>query len=207
MLSSVKEAGLVTYFPKFTGERVYMQEFWAELRLPEPLRRWQSTVDQMLVGIETGRPMFLMIDQSIVEAGQAQRRPGIHVDGYWDKGVSMHNGNAPGHTPLPPAPSHSPQPGGSHTPRAMAWEDSLFVEPEAIILASNISASRGFVGEFDGPIHDGGDASEVDLSALSVIELESHRTYVGNVSFLHQSLPVPEACQRTLVRINAPGWA
>lgn len=207
MLSSVKEGNLVTHFPKFMYEQVYMFEFWKELHLPLELRRWQSTVDQMLMGVDTGRSMFLMVDQSVMIPGKPHRRAGVHVDGYWNKGLSMHNGNLPYHSPLPPPTRHSPQPGGGHTARSVAWEDSTFDAPEAIILATNIEGARGFVGEFDGPIRDGGDASEVSLSGLTEVPLEAHQTYIGNVSFLHESLPFPEACKRTLVRINAPGWA
>ena len=207
MLSSVEEGGLVTYFPGFTGEQVYMVPFWKELYLPRPLRRWQSTVDQMLEGVETNREMYLMIDQSVIEPGKPHRRPGVHLDGYWSPAVG-HNGGG-SHTPS----KHSPQPGGSHTPggthhaRRMRWEDADFEEPEGIILASNVMGCRGFLGQFDGPIHDGGDASDVDLSGLAEITLEANQTYIGNVSFLHESLPFPEACKRTLVRINAPGYA
>lgn len=205
MLSSVQEGAVVTHFPRFTHERVYMLEFWKELRLPLELRRWQSTVDQMLMGVDTGRPMYLMIDQSVVVEGQPQRRPGVHIDGYWNPSWTMH-APAGRHAPKP-EPRWQPSP-SRHTPSAnMGWEDSLFDEPEAIILASSVQGSRGFVGEFDGPIHDGGNASDVDLSGLTEVQLEAHQTYIGNVSFLHESLPFPEACKRTLVRINAPGWA
>lgn len=214
MLSSVKEGAVVTHFPLFTGERVYMREFWKELRLPIELRRWQSTVDQMLMGVDTGRPMYLMIDQSELKAGQVHRRPGVHLDGYWVAGHSPQPGGS--HTPrhAPVEPVHSPRPSHWATPDpkhpgkfVLSWEDASFEEPEAIILASNVEGCRGFVGEFDGPIRDGGDASEVDISGLAEVQLEAHQTYIGNVSFLHESLPFPEACKRTLVRINAPGWA
>jgi hypothetical protein len=208
MLSSVKEGNIVTHFPHFTHERVYMLEFWKELRLPIELRRWQSTVDQMLLGVDTGKRMYLMVDQSVVQAGQPQRRPGVHIDGYWSAGLSMHNGGGGRHTPrhIPVEPVHTPGRSPFHSAATERWEDATFEEPEAIILASNIQGCRGFVGEFNGPIHDGGDASEVDLSSLAEVQLEAHQTYIGNVSFLHESLPFPEACKRTLVRINAPGW-
>jgi hypothetical protein len=37
------------------------------------------------------------------------------------------------------------------------------------------------------------------------VVLESGLAYAGNVTMLHESRPLPVACQRTLVRLNVPG--
>jgi hypothetical protein len=192
MKSELIELGSVS-FPDNTGERVYMLPFFQREGLPANLSRWQPTVDAMLVGIHTEEPIYLMIDQGRVEAGKSQRRPGAHIDGYWNPEKNGHGGTGGG--------GH-----GSHRPgKSGAWNTATFAEPEAILLASDLCASRALVGDFDGPIGEGGDCSRLNLSALESVSLRPHRAYIGNVTMIHESLPVERDCQRTLVRLNLPG--
>uniref|UniRef100_A0AB39CDE9 Uncharacterized protein n=1 Tax=Pseudomonas phage HRDY3 TaxID=3236930 RepID=A0AB39CDE9_9VIRU len=242
MISIAREVGPVS-FPAFLGERVYMHEFRMEQGLPENLRRWQETVDQMLVGVDTDGPIYLMIDQKAVKANVTHRRPGLHVDGYWHPMIQAHGGGGHGAQPAPsrhdggshisksahgggqpsrpyhgpsnPAPRHASI-GGHQGHRSAylkgrwdtptpSWYFDINDVPESIILATDICASRGLIGEFDGPISIGGDVTHLDLSHMQEIIMQPHRVYQGNVSFIHESLPVAFDCQRTLVRLNVPG--
>lgn len=193
MNSKLLELGPVS-FPAFIGERVYMLPFFQAEGLPAHLVRWQATIDQMLAGIVHHGKIFLMIDQSAVAAGNSQRRPGAHIDGYWVEANGSHGGTG-GHSPRPPG----------HKPRAASWQSATFDSPEAILLASNVSASRALIGEFAGPIGDGGDCSHLDLSRLLSVPLAADRAYAGNVTMIHESLPSERNCQRSLVRLNIPG--
>lgn len=85
------------------------------------------------------------------------------------------------------------------------WDEVDFSEPEALILASNIEASRAFAGFYEGVIGEGGDCSQVDVSGLDVLNLLGNRVYQGNIAMLHESLPVITDSYRTLVRLNCPG--
>lgn len=222
--SVIKQCGRVT-FPEFTGERVYMREFRKSNGLPFDLARWQPTVDQMLDGVDTDGPIYLMVDQGYVSSGTTHRREGIHIDGYWNPGVHAHGS---GHTPIPAGhrsygghggissenlyrrhrglpPSYKRD--GKHSSGISSWSHATFEEPEGLILASDISACMGYVGQFDGPIGEGGDCSHVDLSTLDSFLMDSHSVYVGNVTCLHESIPVGIECHRTLVRLNVPGWS
>lgn len=195
MLSTVQRRGQVS-FPLFTGERVYMQPFTKKAGLPVNLARWQPTVDAMLDGVETDQQIYLMIDQKEVGAGHSQRRPGMHVDGYWIPAIHGHDGGGHGwHRHI----RHGSCPNN-------AWSHVDFNQPEAIILASDVSASRALVGEFDGVIGEGGDCSHLNLSHLPSVTLQSGHVWAGNVSMLHESLPVERTCRRTLVRLNVPNW-
>jgi hypothetical protein len=224
MLSFAQARSEVT-FPEFTGERIYMLEFTQADGLPDEAARWQTTVDQMLEGIVTDQPMFLMVDQSEVLAGNAQRRPGAHMDGYWHPGrdgygpthrftaSGAHGPTSPGHGPRPPAPgTHGGSPGfhsALPTP-AGSWGTAHLQEvwaPEAVILASDVSGCRALVGEWDGPIGDGGDCAGADLSRLEEFTMGAGRAYAGNVTMVHESLPVAADAFRTLVRLNTPGWS
>lgn len=238
--STVQQRGQVM-FPQWTGERVYMVPFFQKDGLPFDLVRWQPTVDAMMDGIKTDLPIYLMIDQGIVKAGNTHRRKGIHVDGYWNPGIEAHgSGGMPareGHRhKAPPSNGHQPyrshsydppksdypgnhggqrghMSGGSrngmhtgHMSGAGDWATALFEVPEGILLASTVTAARGLSGEFEGQIGEGGDCSHIDLSDLKPVIMEMGKVYAGNVTMLHESLPVGINCARTLVRLNVPGW-
>lgn len=195
MLNSiVQQRGAVT-FPAHTGERVYMREFRKASGLPADLSRWQRTVDAMLDGVDTDGPIYLMIDQGVVKSASSHRRPGLHIDGYWIPGMQAwgHGGWVTQMTG-----GHDT---GRHLTSSDAWPD------EAIILASDVSASRAMSGWFDGLPGEGGDCSHIDVSGLQDIRLAAGTCYAGNVTMLHESLPVAADCLRTLVRLNVPGWS
>jgi len=181
--SIVAERGSVS-FPAFTGEHVYMLPFLKKEGVPQELSRWQPTVDAMLDGIETDLPIYLMIDQKACVAGVPHRRPGKHIDGYWIPAIHSHGG---GH--------------GTHVTDAKQWP------VEAILLASDVQSSRAWLGSYEGVIGVGGDCSHIDTSHLVETRLQESTCYAGNVSMLHESLPVAADCLRTLVRLNVPGWS
>lgn len=186
MISSVQQRGQVP-FPAFTGERVYMREFTKAAGLPPDLRRWQDTVDAMLDGVDASGPIFLMVDQAPVKVATTQRRPGLHVDGYWHPALQAHGGHkvsAAGHVHI-------------HAGSA----------DEALILASNVLGCAAYVGRFDGQPGDGGDCAHIDASGLLRVDMEPGRAWAGHtLHMLHEALPVRQDCLRTVVRLNVPGW-
>ncbi len=190
--SIVKELGQVN-FPQFLGEKVYMRKFNKQQGLPADLQRWQPTVDAMLKDIDCEGDIFIMVDQMKVQAGNNHRRGGAHIDGYWIEGQQCH-----GH-------------GGGHGLKIVDWsywgnEGADFSEKEGIILASNIQACKAFAGEYQGIIGEGGDCSKINKASMEVIEMKPNTVYAGNVSMLHESIPVTTDCLRTLVRLNVKGW-
>ncbi len=91
-LSYVEKRNTVT-FPSFNNERVYMLPFYKKNGLPENLKHWQKTIDMMLDEVETEEVIYLMIDQSYVKANSYHRRPGVHIDGYWNPELNGHGGH------------------------------------------------------------------------------------------------------------------
>jgi len=183
MDSVVKQGGRVE-FPAFIGERVYMQEFRKKDGLPVALKRWQKTVDSMLNEVDSDGPIYLMVDQAFVKAGATHRRAGLHIDGHWITGIQAHG--SPG------------RPGHRHVHNGSG--------KEALILASDVIGCRAFDGQFHGEIYDGGDCSHIKIDGLREILMLPNHVYAGNVGMLHESLPVIADCQRTVVRLNVPGW-
>lgn len=198
---SIITEGNSVVFPEFVPERVYMEEFFKEEGLPSYLSKWQSTIDSMLDGVESNGPIYIMIDCAKVPKKKPHRRPGVHIDGYWIPS-SGHLGN----THLPSRGGHGGGHRGSHMSGVNDWANATFEEPEALILASSVSAAMGYTGEFEGPIGDGGNCSHVDLSKLNSFRMNANKVYLGNVSCLHESIPVEEDCYRSLVRLNVKGW-
>jgi hypothetical protein len=202
--SVMQERGRVD-FPGFQAERHYMIPFFQKYGLPPAIRHWQPTVDAMLSGIHTDQPIYFMADQSFVKAGEPQRRPGVHVDGYWHPEKLAHGGGGHrgygGH--LPRGRHRGRGHGGSHM--SSGWDDIDFSEPEALILASDVSASQAYIGAYEGSIGEGGECSSICLDGLDPIRLKDHTVYCGTVATLHESLPVSVDSYRTLVRLNCPG--
>jgi hypothetical protein len=184
MQSTVEQRGRVD-FPEHTGERVYMLPVRGQL--PSQYSRWQHTVDQMLDGITPTHGYYLMVDQGEVRAGDSLRRPGLHVDGNWIAELGRH-----GHRHA--SRWDHPRPGFKHHTYT----------PEAIILATDVLGCRSYVGEFETDIGPGGECDAVNTAGMHHVDLEPFRSWVGNVTMLHEALPMPSAVKRTVVRLNVP---
>ncbi len=219
-VSEVRKGNQVT-FPAFTGERVYMRKFMRGEPLPVDLARWQPTVNQMLRHIVSSGPVFLMVDQAEVPAGATQRRPGVHLDGYWQEGFSCH-GNAPqgSHVVIPshsrlPAGHRHPNIGGHSHPgthiipghRLPQGGHASFGAREALVIATDVLGCEALVGSYEGAASDGGDCSHLDTAGLKRVAMTPGRSWVGETgSLLHESLPVERDCLRTVVRLNVTNW-
>lgn len=176
--SSLHQLGVVT-FPPFTGEKIYMHAFTKAGGLPVGLQRWQDTVDQMLDGVDAPDLVYLMVDQALVQSGTNHRRPGPHVDGYWNPNIQGQ-------------PNH-----GGHR-----LEGS---DEELLLLATNVLGCEAYVGHVMGMPGAGGDCTELDLSGLNRVDLAPGRVWSGHtLSMLHASLPVVRDSLRTVVRLNVP---
>lgn len=189
--SVVQKRGPVV-FPEFRGDRFYMVPFTQRDGLPEYMSHWQTTVDDMLSGIEVSGVAYIMVQQKIVPAGMPQRRPGVHVDGYWVQSARRHGGGG----------RHVFNGGRDNDNR---WRHVDFSRPEALLLASDRTGSRAFVGVWTGPVAAGGCLAEADLSKTETVALEGGHCYAGNVTMAHESTPFGGG-PRTLVRISVPGW-
>lgn len=194
--SSVEVIGAIT-FPPFIQERVYMEKFTKQSGLPKKLKHYQTTVDQMLDGIDTDDDIYLMVDSSIVQANTLHRRGGKHIDGYWCDSDG-HRGT--GHRSIS---CHSPFP-PTHKPSLFYddWSNATLDHPESLLLASNYEACKGWVGNYSGIILDGGDCSNINTDAMEEIYLQANTVYKANVGFIHESIPVNKTVKRTLIRLN-----
>lgn len=207
MKSNLRQLGRVS-FPEFTGERAYMVPFIKTL--PAHLARWQPTVDQMLDGLDVPGTCFFMLDQGVVEAGGTHRRGGLHVDGNWLAELRCHGEQPPysppghGHQPPPQRPHHAHAGSWDHPNPTPGFKHRWHYQPEAIVLAADVLGCVGYVGEFDGIIGSGGEC-EADVSRMPRVEFEPGISWAGNVTMLHEAIPLAERTARTVIRINVPG--
>lgn len=162
-------------FPIWTGERIYMEEI--SKGLPPTLNRWESTVEAMLAGIKPKKKIYLMVDQAKVVVGNAHRRPGIHIDGYWDDTLEAHEHRTDRHR--------------------FEFKDDL------LVLTSNEVGCKAYIGEYEGIPKPGGDMSHIDVSGLREVYMAPNLAYIGKACrMLHESIPVEKNCYRTVVRLN-----
>lgn len=73
-----------------------------------------------------------------------------------------------------------------------------------MIIASNYEACKGWLGEFKEIPLDGGDCSHMDLSNLETFILKPNKVYLGNSTFIHESLQINEDVKRQMIRITLP---
>lgn len=161
--------------------------------LPKRFERWLPTIQDMCRGLVLGGKNYLMVDQREVKEGEYHRRGGPHIDGNW----------------IPGEPGSGVVVGKSGTGHVTwnepKWNSEEALKTEAIILASNVTGCIAYVGDVDGTPKQGGDCSHLDLSKMRKVIMEPNVAYIGNVFMIHESVPVSENCQRTVVRLNCPG--
>jgi hypothetical protein len=198
-------------FPEFKAERHYMVPFFQKTGLPAPLKHWQPTVDAMLETVQTDKEIYLMVDQAQVLPNTSHRRGGVHVDNVWTINChsvghesSHHNPPSGGHAGGHRGGGDSHLPSWLRTPKPPLKRKKKLSEAEQlIILASDYAACAAYEGEWEGFVEDKGDCSHIDISGLTAKILLANRAYKGDTTqMLHESLPIPVACNRTVVRLN-----
>jgi hypothetical protein len=172
-----------------------MRPFDPRQGLPSDLKHWQATVFDMLEGVDAPGVCYLMVDAAPVKAGDAHRRPGVHVEGYWCAESGLHRGD------------HRSVRGDWDGGKGKWGAGSLLDGPEATLLAASVTGAAAYAGQWEGDPGERGDCSHVALDGLERIALSAGVAWHGNEAMLHESIPVLEDCLRTVVRITVPGWS
>ena len=141
----------------------------------------------------SGGTAYFTLHGKKLKAGQTLRRPGAHTDGNYEPVDTTFGAGGGGGWKIG---ENGP---GIHTDTHRRQYLSV---RGGIILTSNISACRGWAGQFDGTPRVGGDCSHLSLGAGFM--LAANTVYYGNNHFIHESLPVAEDCHRVFARITMP---
>jgi len=194
--------GSKVVFPEFKGEQHYMVPFTKQQGLPKQLAHWQDSVDAMLEKIDTTGPIYFMADQKYVRANRMHRRGGLHVDGFWNPGISAHgNGRHQGGGHLPsPLPKHEPR---RHGNISMHSTYGSVGKEELIILASNATGCRAALGQYEEVPWNGGSYEHLNIQDFDEVYLTPGLTFYGDTgSLLHESVPLHKDSLRTVIRLN-----
>lgn len=175
--------------PMFRGE-VSMLPFDLET-LKEVPRKFVDVIEGMLKGVtnRTGRAYFTM-HGAYVEKGSTLRRPGKHIDGVYKDCFTWGGGWKV-----------------SNAFRTLSKEDhdySYNNDKGGIILCSNVSLCKAYVGEFEGEPKEGGDCSHMDTGEGFM--LEDNTVYLGNSRMIHESVSNDKEVgfHRVFARITMP---
>lgn len=191
--SVVKNTGFIA-LPSFNGDQLYMQPVdVATRKLPTKFAHWSETVSAMLDKVPmTEGVVYLTIDEKELVPGKSHRRGGAHIDGVW----------------LPEIQAHGTQPG--HIMRVGGWDsEGDWVRAShggGLMLLSNVEGCKAWSGCFEGEPGEGGDLEHIrsQLDSAGSQTLVANNAYLLNVWGIHESIPVTETVQRSLVRLTLP---
>lgn len=201
MKSIIEDTGLEVRMPAFAERKLYMHKSEIKnLVLPSEFQYFSDPVGTILERLKNqSGVVFITVDEKIV-SGETHRRPGVHVDFNWVEDLKAHGGGS-----HPGGGGHS---GGGHRNTAKGWADDpprwndKYNEHGGMLLVSNFVGCKGYEGEFDGEILEGGDCSLIDISALAPLTMEPNRVYYLNALGIHEPLVIEGPVKRTLIRVN-----
>ncbi len=178
-------------FPNFKSIRVMMMPFYLyDLNtIPKYLEHYKETLKAMINLIPPtteqykDTPAYLTIDERLVECGEIQRNPGLHVDG-------MYNGKVGG-------------PWSGNDIDDGSWGSV----GNGMLVVSNISQSLDvYIGKVNGfPIKDG-DCEHLrnELETLTKFSPNSGEVVWADGLCIHEALPMNNDVLRQFVRISLP---
>lgn len=162
--------------PEPTGIRQYMVQYQKGLPFPENLTAYRPIVDDLLERADA-EWCYVTVDEGPVQAGETQRRGGVHIDGNWTLTEGWHTGGY--------------------------WGNERENTAGGIILVSTTGSTRFLTGKAKGHVYQGGEYSG-DLEGLTELQCEPNTAYLGNVNALHEALPEAADCVRGFLRLILP---
>lgn len=187
-------------FPRFKEHSLYMYPIdLSDPLLPESSIHFMHNINDMIVRIpfeQRKGKAWVTIDCKKIAQGHTHRRGGPHVDGNynhdWQGGGGGGNGWKTGDNGRVLSPEfHKSEYGSSKG---------------GMLITSSYPACKAWVGEYNTLAKQGGDCSHIphELSKMDSFVMEANLIYLTNSTCIHESLPVKEEVERTLIRITLP---
>jgi len=143
--------------------------------MAEGYEDYLDIVSNLCTSVGQITPAYMTVDEKAVKAGWSQRRPGAHVEGWYDTEIGRWGGGG----------------GWCHDGRSRT----------AVIVASSEPGCTVYPGEFVGnPAHDG-DLEHIRDQFKDAILLEPNRAYWLSPDCVHESMRFSTDTQRTFLRI------
>jgi hypothetical protein len=192
MLYSIAKPLNAIAIPMYKGEVSMIPFDLNDLRtVPEQFRH---TVEQMVMNLPNRiGTAFLTVHGKFVKKAKTLRRGAPHIDGNYMPQVSDWGGGNNGGWKV-----------GQNGAKLSSEEHVLSYDNQngGMLIASNYSACKGWVGKYDGKAKEGGDCSHINLD--DGFMLDANKVYYGNSQFIHESLPLDKDIFRVLFRITLP---
>lgn len=183
--SEVKIAGSVG-LPNPSGQRILMMPFllnepWRTL--PPFLNEWKRYIDAMVgIGPMQEGVGYLTIDERFIRAGQVQRRPGLHVDGWKNDGEAMG-----------------------------LWGGGGTWGSRGLLMVASHYGCDAYAQNFEGEPTEYGNCEHLrqQCKPENRVECKANIVYHMDAMTVHESVPTPQTTVRQFVRISMPsdgGW-
>lgn len=172
--------------PDWSGLRIMMMPvvFNDPHRLPLP-PQWHAVIVRLFnlkrAHLHAGKVGYLTIDEKLVKAGEAHRRPGLHVDGvYRGPGAVSDDG---------------------------VWGGGGWGRSGLITVASHRGLRIWPLHEFVGQPGPEGECEHLRGQCLYHVDAKPHEVRWLNGLCVHESLPMAHDTYRTFVRLSFPSTA
>jgi hypothetical protein len=180
-------------FPEYTGRQIYMLEATLNTLRDLALGAYETVVERMFrkSGMPADTKFYITVDEREVQAGEAHRRGGAHIDGNflfgWGGGGNGWLNGVPGRVLTPEQ-------------HRLQYQSPL----GATLIASNYPGCDVWVGHYKGIPGQGGDCEHLreEMADMTKVRLEPNMIYLMNSGCIHQSVPVDRTVHRQLVRLT-----
>lgn len=160
----------------FIEREIYMCPVFIKHEIYFPIEEFIPIITKMLILAKIKEDIvYVTVDQKNIKKGNTHRRGGAHID----ENYSCNEWGSP--------------------PR---WNEIKKNDKSGVLLLSSYPSCKGWIGDYEGIPKEGGDCSDINLDEGFL--LKENTIYYGNSNFIHESLPIKEDINRTLIRINIP---
>lgn len=218
-------------FPEYQARQHYMHEFNPlKPTMPKGLEDYIPMISFLAWQVDVTDPIFVTIDEKIIQPGMSQRRPGPHVDGCFMKAeptITYERGYGPGDGdshilddldermkramaamtgqpydgPLPPLGYWGHQ---SYTHGWNHYCNAVPFKRMPVIVASTVEGCRAWEGEFDAEPQNDGDLSHIWDQLGEGQILKPNWAYLLSPDCIHESMIFEKPTQRQFIRMALP---
>ena len=192
MINSISKELNSIVIPHYEGETSMLPFDLSDL-MTLPLE-FRTTAKEMIKNLpnKVGEA-FLTVHGKFVKKSKTLRRGAPHIDGNFLESLKWGSGGGGNGWKI-----------GENGNQLNTIEHKLSYENEkgGMLIASNYSSSKGWIGSFKGKAGIGGDCRHIELD--NGFTLDANKVYYGNSQFIHESLPLDKDVHRVMYRITLP---
>jgi len=194
-------------FPEYLGRQHYMHEFDPmHPTMPRGFEDYIPMACKLADAMGVIDPIFITIDEKIVQSGQSQRRPGPHVDGCFIPTKPEAKAKAEAESLTVKLDDNFTGYWG-HQPYGSGWNhycNAVPMKRMPVIVASSVAGCRVWEGSFDAEPQNDGDLSHIWDDLGKGVVLPANTAYLLSPDCVHESMVFNEPTQRQFIRLALP---